>query len=103
MHHTSTHTDIRLIRFNELLQPRFRINRHAVWIQIAVAVVVAHFLGKVTVVNARNLRFGKADDLGVGFGRPVDHEIVKVAAGGAENNDLVVQCHDGMGCVVLSC
>ena len=71
------------------------MNGYTVWIQVVVAVVVAQFLGKMSVFNARNLRFGKADDLGERLDGPIDHKVVKVAAGGAENNDLVdFGCHD---------
>jgi hypothetical protein len=82
--------------FNEFFELRFRMDGYALWIQVIVTIIVTHFLGKVSIFNAWYLCFGEAHDTSVGFDGPVDHEIVKIATGGAENNDIVDGCHDGV-------
>lgn len=87
-----THANVGLKLFNQLFQLTLGINVESIRVQVAIDIVATHFFGKVSILNARDLCFGEANDQSVGTSCPIHHEIVKVSAGSSKDNDSV-HCH----------
>lgn len=50
---------------------------------------VAHFFREMAVIDAWDLGFREAFDVGIRRRRPIGNKVVEISASGAKNNDLV--------------